>query len=77
MSALTSRGETSNNMITNLFTGYMACTDERFVEYMDKCRDNYEEGEYVTYQGIIPKAERKYQAQVMINEWNKLTGEQE
>jgi hypothetical protein len=58
MNALASRGETSNDIITNLFTGYMACTDKRFIEYMDKCKDTYKEGEDITYQGIMLKAER-------------------
>jgi hypothetical protein len=26
---------------------------------MDKCKDNYKEGEDITYQGIMLKAERK------------------
>jgi hypothetical protein len=30
---------------------------------MNECRDNYEEGEDVTYYGIMLKTERKYQAQ--------------
>jgi hypothetical protein len=59
MSVLSSRREISNNIITNPFTGYMACTDKRFIEYMDKCKDNYKEGEDITYQGIMLKAERK------------------
>jgi hypothetical protein len=62
MSALASRGETSNDVITNLFTGYMACTDKRFVKYMDKYKDNYKQGEDIIYQGIMLKAKRKYQA---------------
>jgi hypothetical protein len=44
---------------------------------MDKCKDNYKEGEDITFQGIMLKSERKYQAQVMNNEWNTLTCEQE
>jgi hypothetical protein len=31
MNALASKEETSNFMITNLFTGYMACTDKKYV----------------------------------------------
>jgi hypothetical protein len=58
MNELASRGETSNNIITNVFTGYMACTDKRFVEYMDQCKDNYKEGEDITYQDIMLKAEK-------------------
>jgi hypothetical protein len=53
MNTLASRGKTSKNIIINLFTGYTACTNKKFVEYMEKCKDSYEEGENVTYQGIM------------------------
>jgi hypothetical protein len=77
MNTLDSRGQTSNDIIINLFTGCMAYTDKTFEEYMEKCKDNYEDGEDVNYQGIMLKEERKYQARVMNNEWNTLTSEQE
>jgi hypothetical protein len=44
---------------------------------MEKCKDNYEEGQRVSYQGIMLKAERKYQDRVMNNKCNTLTSEQE
>jgi hypothetical protein len=50
MNTLASRGETSSNRMTSLFTGFMACTDKKFVEYMEKCKDNYEDGQDVNYQ---------------------------
>jgi hypothetical protein len=39
---------------------------------MGKCKDNYEEGDDITYQGIMLKAEIKYQGQTMNNEWDTL-----
>jgi hypothetical protein len=77
MNALASKGETSNDIITNLITGYMAYTVKRFVAYLDKCKDNYKEVKDITYQGIILKAERKYQSQVKNNKCNTLTSKQE
>jgi hypothetical protein len=44
---------------------------------MDRYKDNYKEGEDITYQGIMLKAGREYQAQVINNEWNTLTSKQE
>jgi hypothetical protein len=38
----------------------MACSDKKFVEYMEKCRDEYEEGENITHQMLMFKAKRKY-----------------
>jgi len=55
----------------------MACSDKKFVEYIDKCKDSYEEGENITYQSLMSKAERKYQTRMMSAEWNSLTQEQE
>jgi hypothetical protein len=72
MNILAFRSETSNDIITNLFTGYIACTDKRFVEYMKKCKDSYEEGEDFIYQFTMQKAKRKYQARVVKNEWNTI-----
>ena len=77
MNTLATRGETSNDIIVNLIRGYMACTDKKFVEYIEKCKDNYEEGENITYQSLMAKAERKYQARMLNGEWNVPTQEQE
>jgi hypothetical protein len=77
MTTLSSRGGTSSDIIINLFTGYMACSDKKFVEYIEKCQDDYEDGAHFTYQELMSKAEKKYQARVMTKEWNTLTSEQE
>jgi hypothetical protein len=49
LSILSSRGESSNDIIINLFTGYLACSDKKFIEYIEKCQDEYEEGVDITY----------------------------
>ena len=71
------RGETSSDIIINLLTGYLACSDRKFIEYIEKCKDEYEDGENMTYQSLMRKAERKYQARIMSGEWNALSQEQE
>jgi hypothetical protein len=53
----------------------MACTDKKFIEYIEKCRDNDKEGENMTYQEFTSKAERKYQRQILNREWNTPTHE--
>jgi hypothetical protein len=77
MNTLVTRGETSSDIIVNLIRVYMACTNKKFVEYKEKCKDNYEEGENITYQSLMAKAERKYQARTLNGEWNVPTQEQE
>jgi hypothetical protein len=55
----------------------MACSDKKFVEYMEKCQDEYDKGENDTYQILMFKAERKNKACIMCNKWNTSTQEQE
>lgn len=71
------RDETSKDIIINLLTRYLACSDRKFTEYVAKCKDEYEEGENLTYQNLVGKAERKYQVRDMSGEWNALSQEQE
>jgi hypothetical protein len=77
MITLASRGASSSDIIINLFSGYKSCTNKKFIECMDKCKDSYEEGEDLTYRTLMSKTERKYQARVMRNQWNTLSNEQE
>jgi hypothetical protein len=77
LNTLATRGESSNDIIINLLTGYLACSDRKFTEYIEKWRDDYEDGESISYQDLMRKAERKYQARMMNGEWNALSQEQE
>ena len=43
VTSLTSRGETTTDLLTNLFEGYLACQDKKFIEYIEKLKDGYEE----------------------------------
>ena len=77
LNTLATRGETSSDIVINLLTGYLACSDRKFTEYIEKWKDEYEEGENVSHQDLMRKAERKYQARMMNGEWNALSQEQE
>ena len=77
ISALASCGEISNDIIINLFTGYLSCSNKKFVEYIEKCQDEYEDGADITYQTLMQKAEKKYQSRILNDEWNSLSLEQE
>lgn len=76
LSTLTSRDETSSDIIVNLFKGYKACTDHEFTDYIKDVRNRYEEGEDLTYQTIMQKAEMKYQSRLLRKEWNAPTEDQ-
>jgi hypothetical protein len=77
LSILSSRGESSNNSIINLFTGYLACSDKKFIEYIEKCQNEYKEGVDISYQLLMTKAEKKYQSRILNDDWNSLSQEQE
>jgi len=62
LNTLSTRGESSNDILINLLTGYMACSDRKFTEYIEKWKDEYEDGEHVCHLDLMQKAERKYQA---------------
>jgi hypothetical protein len=38
------RGETSNDLLANLFKGYGAAMDKIFVDYISRKKERYEEG---------------------------------
>ena len=41
---LRSRGETTTDLLTNLFKGYLACSDKDFCDYITRKQDTWEEG---------------------------------
>ena len=43
--ALNARGETTTDLLTNLFKGYKAAKDEKFIKYIEKKEEYYEEGD--------------------------------
>jgi hypothetical protein len=42
---LAARGEVSSDLLINLFSAYMAVPDKKIVEYIEKQKDKYDEGE--------------------------------
>ena len=44
MAALTSRGQKSEDLMTNIFKGYAAVQDKQFVAYIADLRTQYEDG---------------------------------
>ena len=56
---MAARGETSNDLLTNLFKGYEAATDKTFVDYIGRKKERYEEGEDVTSDALMEQANSK------------------
>jgi hypothetical protein len=58
---LKSRGETTTDLLVNLFKGYMVCSNREFVEYIKRKQDIYEEGGTITPDGLMKNAADKYE----------------
>jgi hypothetical protein len=58
--SLAARGETTQDLLTNLFKGYQAATDKTFVEYIGRKLERYEEGEMVTPDALVEQADNKF-----------------
>jgi len=68
---LSSRGEETSDIITNLFKGYKACEDEKFVAYIEKLQEEYDDGSDLTKETLMTKAEKKYDTRTLNKEWNR------
>ena len=67
---LKSRGETTQDLLVNLFKGYMICTDKEFVGYIKRKQDQYEEGEQIDPDSLMKKAADKYKSLLQKGTWN-------
>ena len=57
---LKSRGKVTQDLLVNLFKGYLACSDNEFVEYIKRKQDKYEEGEDLEPDLLMINAADKY-----------------
>ena len=74
---LLARGETSNDLLVNLFKGYLAATDRSFTAYIEKKLELYEEGSHVTSDQLMIWAKNKYDLLLDKGLWNAPTEEEE
>jgi hypothetical protein len=70
-------GQTSNDLLINLFSGYSAAADAIFVQYIAKKRDLYDEGQEITAVQLMTFAENKYKSMKQANIWRATTKEEE
>ena len=74
---LHARGQTTDDLMTNLFKGYLAASDKKFVSYIEIEKNKYDDGEDVTWEGLMAKALNKYTVLKQANQWNALSHEEE
>ena len=60
LEALNARGETTTDLLTNLFIGYAACSDKTFVKYIADKQADYEEGKDLEPNELMVLADNKY-----------------
>jgi hypothetical protein len=77
LEGLTSRDETTNDLLTNLFKGYKAASDKTFVAYIKKKEDDYDEGQNIRPENLMTLAANKYKILKEKNEWEAPSAEEE
>ena len=74
---LAARGEVTHDMLTNLLKGYKAAKDKKFVEYIKKKEDDYEDGNNMTPEVLMELAVNKFKSMKQKGTWNAPSPEEE
>ncbi len=75
--SLEARGETTNDLLVNVFKGYSMAQDEDFGNFIKRKKDAYDEGGNITVASLMDSAENKYKTRILTGEWSAPTKEQE
>jgi hypothetical protein len=74
--SLSARGETSSDLLINLFKGYNAANDVEFLDFLRRKENSYEEGEDVNSRSLMADALIKFKARKLVGKWSAPTKEQ-
>ena len=58
LEGLSARGETTHDLLMNLFKGYQAATDHTFVKYIERKQEEYEDGADMTSLSLMDLADK-------------------
>lgn len=75
--ALNARGETTSDLLTNLFKGYLAAKDEKFVKYIEKKEEYYDEGNNLGANELMSLAKTKWSILKQKHQWNTPSEQEE
>lgn len=70
LEALNARGEVTTDLLTDLFTGYKAAKDEKFIEHVEKKEEHYEEGNATGAVELMSLAKAKWQIRKQRRLWS-------
>jgi hypothetical protein len=74
---LEARGETTTDLLVNVFKGYESAQDADFIDFVKRKKDAYDEGDDITATNLMDAAENKYKTRVLLKTWSAPTKEQE
>ena len=77
LATLNARGETTQDLLTNLFKGYLACSDPIFRRYMEKKQESHDEGATIDPNMLMKWAKIKYSIIKEKGVWNAPTKEEQ
>ena len=66
---LAARGETSSDLLINVFVAFLAVPDKKFVEYIEEQKDRYDKGEDVSTKKLMQVALIKYKDRKRSDLW--------
>ena len=75
--ALEARGETTTDLLVNVFKGYESAEDAEFSLFVKRKKDAYDEGSDLTVTSLMDAAENKFKTRVLLKTWSAPTKEQE
>lgn len=75
--ALKSRGETTQDLLTNLFKGYVAASDKTFVTYIERKQEEFDDGQELTPESLMTLADNKFKNLKQKEIWNAPSPEEE
>jgi hypothetical protein len=77
VNTLAKRGQTTNNLLINLFKGHEKANDVEFQDLICRKVNDYKEGRDVSISNLIIDTDMKHRARKLYNKWSAPTKEQE
>jgi hypothetical protein len=74
---LAARGEVSSDLLINLFAAFMSVPDKKFVEYIEKQKDRFDEGEDIDSKKLMQVALIKFKDRKRSDKWQAPSAEEE
>jgi len=77
VNSLAARGKRTEDLLTQLFKGYLAASDKMFVKYINEKMERYEEGEDMHSDTLMQLADNKFRLMKERGTWDAPSAEEE